>query len=114
MSAARYVPDRGDLLWLTFDPQAGHEQAGRRPALVLTPASYNRKASLALMCPITSHTKGYPFEVVLPAGLPVSGVILADHLKSLDWVARRARFAVKATEDVLAEVTAKLRPLLRL
>jgi mRNA interferase MazF len=85
VSAARYVPERGDLLWLTFDPQAGHEQAGRRPALVLSPAAYNRRAKLALVCPITSRAKGYPFEVALPAALPLSGVVLADHLKSADW-----------------------------
>ncbi|HEY5161699.1 MAG TPA: endoribonuclease MazF [Terriglobales bacterium] len=112
MSAARYVPERGDLLWLTFDPQAGHEQAGRRPALVLSPAAYNRRAKLALVCPITSRAKGYPFEVALPAGLPLSGVVLADHLKSADWAARRAEFVAKVSADVLAEVTAKLRPLL--
>ncbi len=113
MSAARYVPERGDILWLTFDPQAGHEQAGRRPALVLSPAAYNRRAKLALVCPITNQAKGYPFEVALPAGLPLSGVVLADHLKSADWAARRAQFAAKAPAGVLAEVTAKLRPLLR-
>lgn len=112
MSAARHVPERGDLLWLTFDPQAGHEQAGRRPALVLSPAAYNRRANLALVCPITTQAKGYPFEVALPAGLPLSGVVLADHLKSADWVARRAEIVGKASADVLAEVTAKTRPLL--
>ena len=113
MSAARYVPERGDLLWLTFDPQAGRrEQARRRPALVLSPAAYNRRANLALVCPITSVAKGYPFEVALPVGLPVSGVVLADHLKSADWTARRAEFVAKASAGVLAEVTAKLRPLL--
>lgn len=112
MSAARYVPERGDLLWLTFDPQAGREQAGRRPALVLSPGAYNRRANLAVVCPITSVAKGYPFEVALPAGLPLSGVVLADHLKSADWTARRAEFVAKASAEVLAEVTAKLRPLL--
>ncbi len=111
---ARYVPERGDLVWLTFDPQAGHEQAGRRPALVLSPALYNRRASLALVCPITNQAKGYPFEVALPPGLPVSGVVLADHLKSADWAARRAKFAAKAPAVVIADVTAKLRPLLGL
>ncbi len=108
----RYVPDRGDIVWFTFDPQAGREQAGRRPALVLSPALYNRRASLALVCPITSHIKGYPFEVGLPEGLPVAGVVLADHVKSADWQVRRARLAGKATDSVLLEVTAKLRPLL--
>jgi mRNA interferase MazF len=114
VSAARYVPERGDLLWLTFDPQAGREQAGRRPALVLSPIAYNRRANLALVCPITTQAKGYPFEVALPLGLPLSGVVLADHLKSADWAARRAQFAAKAPAEVLADVTAKLRPLLGL
>jgi mRNA interferase MazF len=111
---ARYVPQRGDLIWLSFDPQAGREQAGRRPALVLSPSIYNRRASLALLCPVTTRVKGYPFEVALPAGLPLSGVILADHVKSADWVARSAEFAAKAPAGVLEEVTAKLRPLLGL
>ena len=79
-----YVPRRGDLVWLSFDPQAGHEQAGRRPAFVLSPEAYNRKTGLFLACPVTSKEKGYPFEVSLPSGLQVSGVILADQLKSLD------------------------------
>ncbi len=114
MSPVRYVPERGDLVWLTFDPQAGHEQAGRRPALVLSPASYNRRASLALVCPITNQAKGYPFEVALPEGLPISGVVPADHVKSADWAARHAQFAAKAPSEVIAEVTAKLRPLLEL
>jgi mRNA interferase MazF len=114
VSAARYVPERGDLLWLAFDPQAGREQAGRRPALVLSPVTYNRRASLALVCTITTQAKGYPFEVALPSGLPLSGVVLADHLKSADWAARRAQFAAKAPAEVLADVTAKLRPLLGL
>ena len=112
MSPARYVPERGDLVWLTFDPQAGHQQAGRRPALVLSPAPYNRRASLALVCPVTNQAKGYPFEVALPDGLSISGVVLADHVKSADWAARRAQFAAKAPSEVLVEVTAKLRPLL--
>nr|WP_020493817.1 endoribonuclease MazF [Verrucomicrobium sp. 3C] len=112
MSPARYVPERGDLIWLTFDPQAGHEQAGRRPALVLSPAPYNRRAGLALLCPITNQAKGYPFEVALPEGLSISGMVLADHVKSVDWAARRAQFAAEAPPQVIAEVTAKLRPLL--
>jgi mRNA interferase MazF len=81
VSAARYVPDRGDLLWLTFDPHVGREQAGRRPALVLSPLAYNRRANLALVCPITIQAKGYPFEVALPSGLPLSGVALVDSLE---------------------------------
>ncbi|MFQ5953499.1 MAG: endoribonuclease MazF [Kiloniellales bacterium] len=107
-----YAPERGDIIWLTFDPQAGREQAGRRPALVLSPASYNRRAALALVCPITSRRKGYPFEVSLPAGLAVSGVVLADHLKSIDWTARRAEPAGTVGGEVLREVISKLRPLL--
>ena len=107
-----YVPDAGDLVWLTFDPQAGREQSGRRPALVVSPAQYNRKSGLALVCPITSHMKGYPFEVPLPEGLPISGVVLSDHLKSLDWTQRRADFVVRAPGDVISEVLARLAPLL--
>lgn len=84
-----YVPERGDLVWLTFNPQAGHGQAGRRPAVVLSPKAYNRKVGLALFCPITSQVKGYPFEVILPEGLPINGAILADQVKSLDWQARQ-------------------------
>src|SRR5437667_1530271 len=87
---AAYIPDRGDAVWITLDPQAGHEQAGRRPALVLSPSAYNGRVGLALFCPITSQVKGYPFEVPLPAGSPASGVAGADQVKSLDWRARRA------------------------
>jgi len=108
------TPDRGDLIWLGFDPQAGHEQAGRRPALVLTPALYNRRAGLALACPVTSQIKGYPFEVALPEGLPINGVVLADQVKSIDWSSRRAQFVAKVPQNVVAEVTAKLRALLGL
>ena len=91
MSTA-YVPDRGDAVWITLDPQAGHEQAGRRPAVVLSPAAYNGKVGLAILCPVTTQIKGYPFEVVLPAGLTVTGAILSDQVKSLDWRARNATF----------------------
>lgn len=107
-----YVPDRGDLIWLTFDPQAGHEQAGRRPALVLSPTTYNERSRLALVCPVTTKRKGYPFEVVLPGGLPIAGVVLADQVRSLDWSVRRARFETRAPDTVVAEVRARLRPLL--
>jgi len=107
-----YVPKRGDLVWLTFDPQAGHEQAGRRPAFVLSPEAYNRKTSLFLACPVTSQVKGYPFEVALPAGLPVSGVILADQIKSLDWKARNAQFAGRTTGEVVEGVVALILPLI--
>lgn len=103
-----YAPGRGDLVWLEFTPQAGHEQAGTRPALVLSPVEYNRKVGLALVCPVTSHVKGYPFEVALPPGSRVAGVVLADQVKSLDWRVRKARFAGSASLQVLEEVTARL------
>jgi mRNA interferase MazF len=96
-----YVPRRGDAVWLNFDPQSGHEQAGHRPALVLSPEEYNRKTSLAVLCPITSHVKGYPFEVALPAGLSIKGVILADQVKSLDWRARKATLIKKLPAPVI-------------
>ena len=107
-----FVPDAGDLVWLTFDPQAGHEQAGRRPALVLSPKPYNQKSGLALACPVTSQIKGYPFEVLVPTGCPVKGVILADHIKSLDWKARRAEKICRVPPPALNEVLARLAPLL--
>ena len=112
MSRRPYAPERGDLAWLSFHPQAGREQSGRRPALVLSPQEYNRTVGLALMCPITNRAKGYPFEVALPADLEVTGVVLADHLKSLDWRVRRARFAGRVPSSVMAEVLGKLHTLL--
>ena len=90
MSPTEYVPQRGDVVWINFNPQAGHEQAGRRPAVVLSPGTYNRKTRLALLCPIANQVKGYPFEIAIPAGLAVIGVILADQVKSMDWWARNA------------------------
>jgi mRNA interferase MazF len=107
-----YVPRRGHLVWLSFDPQAGHEQAGHRPAFVLSPEAYNRKTGLFLACPITSRLKGYPFEVPLPEGLSVSGVVLSDQVKSLDWKARKATFADDAPPELLAEVMAHVLALL--
>lgn len=107
-----FVPDAGELIWLRFDPQAGHEQAGRRPALVLSPKSYNQKSGLALVCPVTSQVKGYPFEVQLPDGCGVRGVILADQVKSLDWKARRAERIGRIPELTLHEVLARLTALL--
>jgi mRNA interferase MazF len=107
-----FVPDRGDLVWLQFDPQAGHEQAGRRPALVLSPRSYNAASGLALLCPITSRIKGYPFEVLLPRNCPAQGAVLADQLKSLDWRIRRARLIGPAPAAVIDEVLAKAHSLL--
>ena len=109
---AAFVPDAGDFVWLTFDPQAGREQAGRRPALVLSPRLYNAKSILALVCPITNQAKGYPFEVAVPAGIGATGVILADHLKSIDWKARHAERLGGCTDEVMGEVRAKLAPLL--
>jgi mRNA interferase MazF len=109
---AAYIPDRGDLVWLEFTPQTGSEQAGRRPALVISPRAYNAKVGLALFCPVTSRVKGYPFEVALPDGGSVVGVVLADQLKSLDWRARKAKLIERALPEVLAMVTARILPLL--
>ena len=114
MVARAYVPDAGDLVWLTFDPQAGHEQRGRRPALILSPRAYNAKARLAIACPITSQVKGYPFEVLLPPDGRISGAVLADHVKNLDWQARRAVFEAKAPGEVVTDVRERLRVLLGL
>jgi mRNA interferase MazF len=108
-----YVPDRGDAIWLKFTPQAGHEQAGHRPALVLSPDSYNQKAGLALLCPTTSQEKGYPFEVSLSATEEVHGVVLADQVRSLDWRERDAEFIEEVPEAVTQEVIAKVQALLR-
>jgi mRNA interferase MazF len=110
--ARAYVPDRGDLIWIHFNPQSGHEQAGRRPALVLSPAAYNGRVGLALLCPVTSQAKGYPFEVQLPAGGRVEGVVLSDQLKSLDWRARQAERVGRVSKAVLQEVLGKLSTLL--
>ncbi len=112
MPSREYVPDRGDAVWITLDPQAGHEQAGRRPALVLSPAAYNGKVGLALLCPITTQIKGYPFEVPLPRGLKVSGVALADQVKSLDWRARKATRIGSVPEESIGQVIKKLSTLL--
>ena len=111
--AAKYIPARGDLVWLQFTPQAGHEQAGHRPAVALSPRSYNQKTGLALFCPVTSQIKGYPFEVKLPDGLPLKGVVLCDQVKSLDWSARRARLAARLPAATLDDILAKMLALLR-
>jgi len=110
--ARRYVPARGDVVWITLNPQAGHEQTGRRPALVVSPASYNGKVGLAVLCPITSHVKGYPFEVMIPSGLKVGGVVLSDQVKGLDWRMRRAEFICKVPRQTVSEVIDKLGALL--
>jgi mRNA interferase MazF len=106
--AAQYVPERGEIVWLEFNPQAGHEQAGRRPALVISPGSYNRRVGLALFCPVTSQVKGYPFEVVLPPGLELQGAILSDQVKSLDWRVRRARRICRIPPAVLDETVGRI------
>lgn len=108
VGSSSYAPRLGDIVWLTYNPQAGHEQAGRRPALVLSPLSYNAKVGLALLCPITSQVKGYPFEVSIPDGLPVAGAVLADQLKSLDWRARDATFVCALPTTVTSEVLQKV------
>src|SRR5215212_43900 len=112
MVRSAYVPDAGDLIWLTFDPQAGREQRGRRPALILSPKKYNERARLAVVCPITSQAKGYPFEVAVPDGSAVVGVVLSDHLKSVDWKERRAEFAGKLSPSALGGVRGRSRALL--
>lgn len=108
-----YVPDRGDVVWLSFDPQAGREQAGRRPAVILSPLAYNGRVGLALCCPVTSQVKGYPFEVPLPEGIGVTGVVLSDHVRSLDWRVRRAEFMARLPSACLEEILQKLNALLR-
>ena len=103
-----HVPERGEVVWLEFNPQAGSEQAGHRPALVISPKSYNQKTGLALVCPITSRVKGYPFEVELPQGLDAKGAILCDQIKSLDWRARRANPLGCVPDCVIEDVTARI------
>ena len=112
MVISHYVPSRGHVVWLVFNPQAGREQAGRRPALVLSPLTYNQKVGLMVCCPITNQQKGYPFEVEVPGGNAVSGVILADQVKSLDWRSREAAFLCELPSDTVTEVLNKLRSLL--
>lgn len=108
---AAFVPARGDIVRMSFSPHSGHEQAGWRPALVVSPETYNRVSSLALLCPITSRVRGYPFEVALPSGATISGVVLVDQLRSLDWRARKARLVERAPGHVVDEVLARLAPL---
>ena len=108
--ASNYVPDAGDIVWISFNPQAGHEQAGHRPAAVLSPAAYNAKTSLMLCCPMTTQIKNYPFEVVIEGAVPCA--VLADQVKSLDWRKRRARRKGAISAAELAEVRAKARALI--
>jgi len=112
--ARNYVPARGDVVWISLNPQAGHEQAGRRPAVVVSPLGYNKKVGLALLCPITSQIKGYPFEVMIPRGLKLTGVVLSDQVKSLDWRARRAELICKLPKDSTVEMMQKLSTLISL
>lgn len=112
MTAASYVPKAGDVVWLEFDPQAGHEQAGTRPALVLSPAGYNAKTGTMICCPITNQIKGYPFEVLIRDNPKVTGAILADQVKHLDWQARKARYKGKVSVDEMDEVRGKVGALL--
>ena len=109
----KYFPDRGDAVWLNFSPKAGHEQSGRRPAVVVSPGSYNKKVGLGLFCPITTQIKGYPFEVGIPAGMSISGVVLSDQIKSLDWRVRDAQFICKLPVSTMSEVLKKLSTLLK-
>lgn len=108
VSSGPYVPQRGDLVWIDFDPQAGHEQAGRRPALVLSPGSYNRATRLALFCPVTSKVKGYAFEVAVTGTRRIGGVVLADQVKNLDWSKRNATFIERSGPELIEDVLAKL------
>lgn len=107
-----YTPEQGDIVWLTLNPQKGHEESGRRPAVVLSPESYNSKVGLAIFCPVTSKEKGYPFEVKLPDKFSVHGVILADQIKSFDWRIREAEFICKVPKSILKELSKKLKLLL--
>lgn len=107
-----YCPKPGEVVWIKFSPQAGHEQSGFRPALTLSPEQYNRKVGLAIFCPITSQIKGYPFEVLIPSGLKISGVILSDQVRNLDWKARNSKFFCRVSESTLTEVLNKLGSLL--
>ena len=108
----QYVPRRGDAIWISLNSQAGHEQAGRRPAIVLSPEAYNGRVGLAILCPITNQIKGYPFEVAIPPGLDVAGVILSDQVKSLDWRARRAEFIATLPNETIIEALQKIGTLL--
>jgi len=108
-----YTPERGEIVWIDFDPQAGHEQSGRRPAVILSPKAYNSKVGLAILCPITNQAKAYPFEVSIPGTLPVRGVILSDQAKSLDWRERKAEFVCRLPTSIVVEVLRKLNTLLK-
>jgi mRNA interferase MazF len=108
-----YVPERGDIVWLNFNPQTGHEQAGKRPAVVISPKTYNEKTRLAIFCPITSRIKDYPFEVRLPEDCKIKGVILADQVKNFDWNIRKAEYICKTSDETLEEAINKLSLLIK-
>jgi mRNA interferase MazF len=112
VTSVGYIPDRGDVVFINMNPQAGHEQAGRRPAVVITPLSYNRKVGLAIFCPVTSQIKKYPFEVVIPKDLKINGVVLSDQVKSLDWKARKAEFICTLPDEVVKEILRKVNTLM--
>jgi len=109
-----YFPRRGDVVWLALNPRSGHEQSDRRPAVVVSPDTYNIKVGLALFCPVTTRIKGYPWEVVLPEGLPVSGVVLSDQVKSLDWRSRSVEPICALPKPTVSEILGKLGALLRI
>jgi mRNA interferase MazF len=106
--SGKYVPSKGDIVWLTFNPQSGHEQAGHRPAIVISPKEYNEKVGLALFCPITSKIKDYPFEVIVNVKGKINGAILSDQIKSFDWISRNAKFIVKASKEIINDVLEKI------
>ncbi len=111
MVDTKYIPDKGDLVWINFTPRSGHEQAGKRPAIIISPKKYNKKTSLCIACPVTSKIKGYPFEVIVE-GKKISGAILVDQIKSLDWKARRVSFIERTKNSCYAELEGKLQSLL--
>ena len=113
MTSKKFIPERGDIVSISFSPQSGHEQAGRRPAIVLSPRQYNEKTGLAIMCPITSKIKGYPFEVDLPDSLKTKGVVLSDQVKNLDWRAREVAFIERLPVETLGRIQEKLLLLIR-
>ena len=112
VNAADYTPERGDVVWMTLNPQTGHEQAGRRPCVVLSPASYNGRVGLAVLCPITNQIKGYPFEVIVPEGLAVTGAVLSDQIKNLDWRARNAEYCCRLPGETTTNILRKAGTLL--
>lgn len=111
-SGSKYIPSRGDIIWLDFNPQKGREQAGHRPAITISPKQFNSLSSLMFVCPITSKIKGFSFEVLLPEGLSTKGIVLIHHLRSVDWKTRGVKFIEKAPAEIVEEISAKLKPLI--